>query len=489
MNDTPEHDPKNAPGDPPGEPPVVPTPKAKKPGLFSRLFGNVKTGAELDIAIAPFVDAAGIDHARTIAAAFNGQDGVHIKHLRDKPILVPGIERADHLPAACAQAMNWIGTHNADLVIWGDVPPPGTTLFLHFAAPPPLDEDSAGTISPFQALTLPVGFDPQELGALLLAAALAAMNPDHDAKRQNRRALVAQALEHAAKAIEHIPTDFTMRETAAIQAMFGNSLATFGHLFPGTEVYHRASLAYAKAIQGTLRTESPTNWAYLQRNQGTVLQALGERTDDIDTLERAVQAYRAALEVFTLEATPFPWATTQNRLGEVFYRIDSKTGETKGLKEALKVYQAALKVLNKKATPLLWSETMNNLGQAAQVLGREMGNDDVLERSVEACKQALTVRKRETQPTLWAATQNNMGSALFLRGRLARDDTFYEAALNAFMGAREVYEQLGLTRMVEITEKNIAHAEERLPEGASKGGGNDPAMWWLEEDDDGPTQG
>lgn len=472
MNDTPETPPK--------------TPQGKKPGLFSRLFGAPNTGSDLEIVVAPFLDAAGVDHARTIAAVFSGHDGVRVKQLREQPILTPDIDRTEQLGAACAQAMNWISVHDADLVIWGDVPAPGTTLYMYFAAPPPLDDDPAGTISPFQVLTLPVGFDPASLGALLLATALAAMNPDSDAKRQTRRGLVAEALEHAAEAIERIPADFTMREQASIHAMFANSLASFGHLFPGTEVYHRASLSYAKAIQGTLRTESPTNWAYLQRNQGTVLQALGERSVDIDTLDRAIEAYRAALEVFTLESTPFPWATTQNRLGEVLYRIDSKTGETKGLKEALTIYQAALKVLNKKSTPLLWSETLNNLAQAAQVLGREIGNVGVLERSVEACKQALSVRNRDTHPTLWAATQSNMGSALFLLGRMSSDDKYYEAALNAFMGAREVYDSMGLSRMVEITEKNIAHAQDRLPEGAGKGGKADPAMWWLEEDDSNP---
>ncbi len=484
MTDTPNH------SDQPGENrPAEAGSQAsrKKGGFFSRLFGKAARGDELGIAVSSFVDAGGADHARAIAQVFSGLTGVRVQILREKPILTPDSERADHLPQACAQAMNWIGKFDADLVIWGDVPPPGTTLFIHFAAPPPIDADPAGTISPFQPLTLPVGFDPQDLGALLLATGLAAMNLETDAKRQNRRALVAEALEHAAEAVERIPSDFTTREQAAIQAMFANSLASFGHLFPGTEVYHRASLAYAKAIKGTMRSDSPTNWAYLQRNLGTVLQALGERTDDIDTLERAVEAYRAALEVFTREATPFPWATTQNRLGQVLYRIDSKTGETRGLKEALTIYQAALKVLSKKSTPLLWGETMNNLGQAAQVLGRELSNEDVLSRAVEACKQALTVRKRDTQPTLWAATQNNMGSALFLLGRMTGNDTYYEQALNAFMGAREVYDSLGLTRMVEITEKNIAHAEERLPEGAGKSTAKDASMWWLEGDDDTPT--
>jgi len=470
MTDTPEN--------------TVPTiPPAKKPGLLKRLLGMGATGDELEIAFAPFIDAAGVDHAKNIAAAFAGRDGLHVTQLREQPVLNGAVNRADQLPTACSQAMGWIGKYHADLVIWGDVPPPGTTLFLHFAAPPPVDNDPAGTISPFQALNLPVGFDPNQLGALLLAAALAALNPNTEAKRQNRRALVAETLERAAEAMNHLPTDFTTRETASVHAMFANSLAAFGHLFPGTEVYHRAAQAYTKALQGTLRTESPTNWAYLQRNNGTVLQAIGERTDDIVILEQAAQAYRAALEVFAFETTPFPWATTQNRLGEVLYRVDNKSGETEGLKEALKLYQGALKVLNKTSTPLLWSETMNNLGQTAQVLGRELGNAEVLERSIEACRQALSVRTRDAHPTLWASTQNNMGSALFLMGRMTKEDKYFEAALGAFMGAREVYEQLGLTRMVEVTEKNIAHTEQRLPEGASTGDGKDATMWWLEEED------
>ena len=468
--------------------PPAPPPR-KKGGFLSRLFGTAPNADELSIAIVPFLDAAGVDQSRALAQVFQGLKGVHTQILREQPLLGPDVDRSDNLGAACAQAMNWIGVYDADLVLWGDIPPPGTTFHIHFAAAPPVDEDPAGTISPFQALTLPVGFDANQLGALLIAAALAAMNPETDIKRKHRRDLVADTLEHAAQAMDQLPSDFTTREQAAIHALFANSLASFAHLFPGTEVYHRASLSYAKAIQGTLRTESPTNWAYLQRNLGMVLQAIGERTVDIDTLERAAEAYRAALEVFTREATPFPWATTQNRLGEVLYRIDNKSGETAGLKEALKIYQDALRVLNKSSTPLLWAETMNNLAQTAQVLGRELGNEDVLERAVGACKQALSVRKRDTQPTLWAATQNNMGSALFLLGRMTSDGHYFEQALNAFMGAREIYAELGLTRMVEITEKNIAHAEQRLPEGSGQAGGKDPSMWWLEEDDDAPTSG
>lgn len=457
----------------------------RKPGLFQRLFRLGPAGDELVIAVAPFVDAAQQDHARTITAAFQALPGVRVRTLKEAPLLTPDSSRSEVLPAACAQAMGWITKHNADVVLWGDVPPPGTTLFIHFAAPPPVDAEAAGTISPFQPLTLPVGFDPEMFGGLLIATTLAAMHVESPSKKQYRRALVAESLERAARDMERIPHDFTMREKASVQAAFANALATFGHLFPGGEVYHRAAVAYAQAIKGTPRGESPTNWAYLQRNLGTVLQALGERTDDVETLKGAVTAYRAALEVFSFDTTPFPWATTSNRLGEVLYRLNIQSGETDGLKEALTLYQSALKVLNRQSTPLLWSETMNNLGQAAQVLGRELGNREVIERAVVACEQALKVRTREGHPTLWASTQNNLGSALFLLGRMTGEEPHFHKALEAFMGAREVYDSLGLARMVEVTDKNIQHAQDRLPsgEGGNKGS-KDPTMWWLEGEED-----
>jgi len=475
MNDTSNSNPAD------GE--IVPAPPRRKPGFLSRLFSSVALGDDLSICIAPFIDAMGQDHARELATVFQGLKGVHVKTFRDVPILNSDTDRAEHLPAACGQAMGWVSKFNADLVLWGDIPPPGTTLFIHFAAAPPHDDDPAGTISPFQALNLPVGFDAEAIGGLLIASALAAMHVTEEGKLKNRHALVAATLERAALDMERIPSDFTMREQASVQAAYANALATFGHLFPGGEVYHRAALAYAQALKGTLRTESPTNWAYLQRNLGTVLQALGERTDDIDTFDHAVAAYRAALEVFSRETTPFPWATTQNRLGEVLYRLDLKSGDTDGLKEALTLFQGTLKVLQRKSTPLLWADSLNNFGQAAQVLGRELGNKEVIERAITACEQALKARTRDKHPTLWATTQNNLGSALFLLGRMTGEEKHYQMALDAFMGAREIYETLGLSRMVEVTDKNIQHAESRLPGGSSKSASADPAMWWLDEDD------
>jgi len=284
-----------------------------------------------------------------------------------------------------------------------------------------------------------------------------------------------------------LPDDFTPREIASTHGALANSLATFAHLFPGAEIYQRAAISYANAIKGTSRTETPVNWAYLKKNMGMVLHNIAEKNKrDIGSLERAKACYEEALEVFSLETTPFPWAAIQGRLGDVLYRIDVISGGTDLIKAALTSFQAALKVFSKKNTPNLWSDVMNNLAQAAQLLGREKNNQEVVERAISACRSALEVRNREKMPLHWAATQNNLGSAFFTLGHLTGELKNFEEALDAFAGAHEVYSELGLTRMVRVMDKNIARAEDRLPnKRGAKGGKGDPTLWWMEGEEDG----
>ena len=38
--------------------------------------------------------------------------------------------------------------------------------------------------------------------------------------------------------------------------------------------------------------------------------------------------------------------------------------------------------------------------------------------------------------------------------------------------------------MVKVTDKNIQHAESRLPGASEKSDNGDPAMWWLDGEDE-----
>ncbi|MDH5772903.1 MAG: tetratricopeptide repeat protein [Rhodospirillaceae bacterium] len=462
-------------------------PTKQKPGILQRLMGLGAKSPAIEVGIVRFVDAAGVNHERAIAQSFNAMKGIRAKILKQPSPINLEEDRASQLPNACAQAIEILGKDNFDIIIWGNIPEPGTTMYIHFVSPPPADEDPPGVFSPFQALMLPVGFDPAVLGGLLRATALAAVHTKDIYKQSIRRMHAPDAIEAASTAISLLPDDFTPREIASTHGALANSLASFAHLFSGTEIYQRAAVSYANAIKGTSRTETPVNWAYLKKNLGMVFHNLAEKNKrDIDSLERAKESYEEALEIFSLKTTPFPWAATQGRLGDVLYRIDVIAGGTDLIKQALTSFQAALKVFTKKNTPNLWSDVMNNLAQAAQLLGREKNNKEVVERAVSACRSALEVRDRKKMPLYWAATQNNLGSALFTLGHLSGEIKNFEEALEAFSGAHEVYFELGLNRMVSVMEKNIAKTEDRLPSKAGgKGGKGDPTLWWMEGDDEG----
>jgi len=457
------------------------------PGILQRLMGLGAKSPAIEIGIMQFVDAAGTNHERTIAQAFSGMKGLRTKLLKQASPISLDEDRTSQLPNACAQAFEILGKDNYDIIIWGNIPEPGTTMYIHFVSPPPADEDPPGIFSPFQALMLPVGFDSAIFGGLLRATTLAAVHTKDVYKQSVRRMHAQDAIEAASNAIALLPDDFTPREIASTYGALANSLAAFAHLFPGTEIYQNAAISYANAIKGTSRTDSPVNWAYLKKNLGMVLHNLAEKNKrDIDSLERAKESYEDALEVFSLKTTPFPWAATQGRLGDVLYRIDVMAGGTDLIKQALTSFQAALKVFTKKNTPNLWSDVMNNLAQAAQILGREKNNKEVVERAVSACRSALEVRNKDKMPLHWAATQNNLGSALFTLGHLSGELKNFEEALDAFSGAHAIYSELGLSRMVRVMDKNIAKTEDRLPNKAGgKKGKGDPTLWWMEGDDDG----
>ena len=460
-----------------------------KQGLLDRLMGLGAKPPAIEIGVMQFVDAAGVNHERALVQSFNGMKGVRTKIIKALSPIDLEEDRALQLPNACADAFEVLGKNDLDLVIWGNIPEPGTTMYIHFVAPPPADEDPPGIFSPFQALMLPVGFDPAVLGGLLRATALASVHTKNIYKEQFRRMHAPDVTEDAATAMQILPEDFTPREIASAYAALANSLASFAHLFPGIEIYQNAAISYGNALKGTSKTETPINWAYLKKNLGMVLQSLAEKNKrDLTNLELAEASYKEALEIFSLETTPFPWATTQARLGDVLYRLDVISGGTDSIKAALGSFQSALKVLSKKQTPNLWSDVMNNLAQAAQLLGREKNNQEVVERAISACRSALEVRKRKDMSLHWAATQNNLGSALFTLGHVTEEIKTFEEAVDAFSGARDVYAEQGLSRMVRVTEKNIARTEDRLPgKPGGKGGKGDPALWWMEGDDDDGT--
>ena len=438
------------------------------PGFLQRFVDRRlrARATRIEIRVATLAGDVEATNTQKLVTALNKRHGVKVRQFTDIVEMDPFEDPAVHLAEVAATARRWLANAAADLLIWGEIPEPGTTLHLRFISAIPEDDDRPGAFGLAVRLNLPVGFGP-EFVPVLLATALSALAPETLGKSLRLRDIMPKALEAALPAVQDLPLDLTSRERAAVRACFGNVASTVAVQQGSIELYQMAAQSYRAALESLTREESPLEWAITNKNLGVALQAIGERTNDTETLDAATDSYTNAMKVLTRNQHPGQWATIQNRLGLVLYKLDLKTGDTELVKHALSSFQAALQVFTRHEWPLRWADVMNNFAQAAQMLGGQLRSTELLKKSVEACRGVLEVRTKEKSPVLWAATQNNLGSALFLLGQVTQDAAYIEGAAVAFGRALDTYNEHGADRMAALTRKNLARAENLLDDRAS----------------------
>ncbi|NQU56380.1 MAG: Crp/Fnr family transcriptional regulator [Rhodospirillales bacterium] len=452
--------------------------------MFKKLSGANDGGSgRIEIRVFPFlgeVSEVAEVQRRHVIQSLSKRPGIKIKALKNIPEIDPDLHPDDRLMKLHDLALEAMASSYSDLIIYADIPAPGTTLHLHFFSARSDDDDRPGFTLPSSVLTLPVDFEP-ELAELLLAVALAATTTHEESKRVRLGQALSETLYAAMPAVQNLPQDLTTRERASIQMCYGNAIATLAYQRGTAELYQVAVQTYRAALEHLSRDDNLIDWALTQKHLGASLQAIADRSNDEDTLNQAAEALEAALEAFRPDTYPIIWASTQNRLGAVLYKLDLKTGDAETLKKSLNAFQAALHIFNRTDHPSRWADVMNNFAQAAQVLGEQLHSTEVLEKAVNACLGALEIRRKEKGPLLWAATQNNLGSALFLLGKLTHDVARLEGAAAAFDQALGVYSQFNADRLASVARKNLSKVHLLLDESngpTERNGSKIPTLDW-----------
>ena len=314
-------------------------------GFLALLFGAGPRAKRINIRVANLMDEAGENHVRHISAALNGPKGIRARPLNKT--MPPEVWRPED---RATLARVWLEAADADLLIWGEIPPPGTTLDLHFVSAKADEEYRPGSFGSAVTLNLPVGFGP-ELSPLLLTVSLAATRPRTDAKSQRLIEVLPLALDTALPIARNPPLDMTSRERAAVQSCFANALGTAAAFGNNPDLYQMAAQTYQEALANLSLQDTPEEWAFNQKNLAMVLLILAEVDNDTDTLDAAAEAFRAALKVLNKEEHPRHWAVSQNRLGMVLFKLDASIGDPELLKHALTAFQAALQVFTKADDP------------------------------------------------------------------------------------------------------------------------------------------
>ena len=452
-------------------------------GIFKKLANVRGNGSgRIEIKVLPLLgeepDAADVQ-MHHIVQSLGKRSSVRVRAFKGNPDIDPDLHPDDRIMKLREYATSALYSSSGDLMIYGDIPPPGTTLHLYFLSANPDGDDRPGFTLPSTVLTLPVDFE-FELAELLLAVALSVTTFKDEGKRIRLGQALSETLYAAMPAVQSLPQDLTSGERASIQMCYGNAVATLAFQRGTTDLYHVAVQTYRAALEQLSRVDRPIDWALTQKLLGASLQAVVEHTLDEDTLRQAAEAFEASLEIFRRENYALQWASAQNRLGQVLYKLDLKTGEQEFLKKSLSAFQAALQVFNRNDFPSRWADVMNNFAQAAQVLGEQLHSAEVLEKAVNACLGVLEIRRKEQSPLLWAATQNNLGSALFLLGKLTDDEAHLEGAADAFDQALGVYKVFNAKHLAAVASKNLSRVRLHLGETRSEEDDNSSTLPTLD---------
>lgn len=430
-------------------------------GLLARIFGRVVTH-DLEIRVAPIIDRNGEDVSGVVVAALDKRKGLKVRAV-GKKVELPAAQTSNQLiQAMIVTGRRWLVEQDADLLIWGDVPPPGTTLHLRFVPAKPEDEDRPGYFGCHVSLTIPVEFTPAT-AQLLLAVCVATMVPRDEARARKLHQILPQALEAHMAALNNLPPDMTSRERAVARLFYANLASIVATQWSSRDFVGLAVDAYRECLRHFDQRSMPLEWANAQRNRGVLLQLKADRGGPTELLDEATDCYLAALREIGRDEFPRQWAATKNRLGWVLYRIAMDKGDTDLLKQAIAAYQDAIHVFTRTEAPMRWAEVMNNFAQAVQLLGEHLRNEELLEKAIDACRAVLEVRRKKDAPLPWAATQNNLGSALFMLGQRREDPVLLREAGMVFAQAQAVYQGHGHTKAAAVAERNL-HRVERLLE-------------------------
>lgn len=432
------------------------------PSMIRRLLDGLSSDNDrIGVRVAHLTGDKTLENTRHIITALGNTDAIQTKGF-NRPIKIDlNGDVTDQLDRIASASRKWLALQGADILVWGDVPPPGKVIHLRFMTLTNWDQQAPGAFDLETELTLPVNFAPQ-FADLLRVVTLAAALPQTDEKNRLRLHALGQELNNGAMAFNVIPSDISPRDRANIYTCFANALATASRPGYDPELLSQAMDRYRAVLSMISKDSAPIDWAKTQKHLGSILHIEADRNNDANLLDDAITAFDAANSILNRDHHPHAWATLQNRLGLISYRQGFEEGDTKLLRRALTRFTNALTVYTKTGAPLRWAEIMSNFAQSAQVLGGHLQSMEALATAANASRAVLEVRSRKKMPQAWAATQNNLGSALFLLAKHSRNTDRLRAAIEAFEHAHVVYNGSRSHRLAAVTKKNLDRAKSTL---------------------------
>ncbi len=434
----------------------------REQGNFAPVDADSEGGPALSILVASFGGHEGAFVTDKVTDCLSSLNDVKVLRLNQSLQPPNGMFTMEGLTAASEQGRDILFSHNADVLIWGNVDDQNSTASLRFVSINPPPEGRPGAFMVNDQLDIPSSF-PLEFEDVVAACALATAGYSIDKSKKDIRSSLHDYASRIKPLIEYGPGNLSSVQRISLYTAIANVIAVDVMTNGKGKNLESAAELYRKVISLIPSDFDGPRQAVLQTHLADTLQVLSAVDDkNAELTEQAVQCFQASLAGLDEKKHPQEWAQTQVRLGLALYRHAIRANQTKLMKEAVLAMKQSLKVYDRKVHPGKWAEVMNHSGVIMTAMGEEINNDAILQQAIRVFSETLEIRRRETAPVLWAQTTNNLGAAAFALAKRQKDKSLMDKAAMAFEGAADVYREAGQVKRVSVIEKNLNRVQRRL---------------------------
>ena len=285
--------------------PVVEVPTEEGPGFIQRMTELMQPlEGRIEARVAQFSGDNNGQVTKQVIAAFDRFRDVHVRPMGRPLEINVDKDLTTELARAAKLARRWLKERQADVLIWGHVPPPGNSVHIHFISLATWDERVPGGFDLTTDLPLPAHL-PGPFSDFLHAATLSATVPASRDKAKMRLAALPDAAAAAGISMDDIPPDLTTRERAALYLCYGNILTAAWSVKRQSEFLDKAVTAYRHVSAAVKMDESPIDWAIAHKHLSNLLYLRADANRDKVGYEESAASALSALEVFTRDETPY----------------------------------------------------------------------------------------------------------------------------------------------------------------------------------------
>lgn len=190
-----------------------------------------------------------------------------------------------------------------------------------------------------------------------------------------------------------------------------------------------------REVKSKRREDNPSEWALVNNRLAICYAEIAERDSDVSTFLRAVGHFGAALEVWTEQESPSNYALVMDNMGTMYYKYHVLTGNREALRNAVHAHSESLKHRRRSINVREWVSTARNAAPALCALATAEKSPEYVDQAINLLRDSTEVLMEQNDINMLYDVGLNLAVAHDTRYELSGQEDDRQAAFRLYSEA------------------------------------------------------